>query len=234
MPAQRLTLADSSLFFTCLPSLPASLDSSTLARHPTLLSYQRRVATSDALAKSLSFNNRPTLFLVGVTWRRGSGAAVTANVDGSYDLDPSLGAGLPFKVYNYAVGAALTWRVTELVHSKRAVTAQLARSEQARAEYSQQELLLRTEQQNARLQLDLARQSALVAPAQLEAVQRACTQAQACYNAGLDNLVVLTQATLVLNRAETDQAIAINNVWQALLLRTATTGSLTELTQQLP
>jgi outer membrane protein TolC len=172
--------------------------------------------------------------VVGATWGRGSGAAATANVDGSYSIDPSLGAGLPFKVYNYAVGAALTWRVTELVHSKRAATAQLARSEQARAEYIQQQLLLRTEQQNARSQLDLARQSALAAPAQLDAAQRAYTQAKARYNAGLDNLVVLTQATLVLNRAETDQAIATNNVWRALLLRAATTGSLTELNQQLP
>ncbi len=234
MPTQQLTLADSSLFFTHLPALPASLDSSTLGRHPTLLAYQRRVATSDALAKSLSFNNRPTLSIVGATWGRGSGAASTANADGSFNLDSSLGAGLPFTVYNYALGAALTWRVTELIHSKRAATAQLARSEQARAEYSQQELLLRTEQQNARSQLDLARQSALAAPAQLDAAQRAYTQAQARYNAGLDNLVVLTQATLVLNRAETDQAIATNNLWRALLLRAATTGSLTELTQQLP
>jgi outer membrane protein TolC len=234
MPAQRLVLADSSLFFTRLPALPAALDSSTLTHHPTLLAYQRRVAASDAVARSLSFNNRPTLSVVGATWGRGSGAAATANVDGSYNIDPSLGAGLPFKVYNYAVGAALTWRVTELVHSKRAATAQLARSEQARAEYSQQQLLLRTEQQNARSQLDLARQSALAAPAQLDAAQRAYTQAKARYNAGLDNLVVLTQATLVLNRAETDQAIATNNVWRALLLRAATTGSLTELTQQLP
>lgn len=234
IPTQRLTLADSVLFFTRLPVLPTTLDSGALAHHPTLLAYQRRVASSDALARSLAFTNRPTLSLVGATWGRGSGAAAAANVDGSYDINPSMGAGLPFKVYNYAVGAALTWRVTELVHSKRAATAQLARSEQARAEYSQQELLLRTEQQNARSQLALAQQSALAAPAQLDAAQRAYTQAQARYNAGLDNLLVLTQATLVLNRAETDQAIATNNVWRALLLRAATNGSLTELTRQLP
>ena len=233
-PTQQLTLADSALFFTRLPALPTVADSNSLLRHPTLLAYRQRVATSDALAKTLGLNNRPTLSLVSATWGRGSGAASSANADGSYSIDPSLNSGLPFKVYNYAAGAALTWRVTELLHSKRAATAQLARSEQARADYSQQELLLRTEQQNARLQLELARQGALAAPAQLDAAQRAYTQAQARYNAGLDNLVVLTQATLVLNRAETDQAIATNNVWRALLLRAATTGSLEELTRQLP
>jgi outer membrane protein TolC len=234
VPTQQLAPADSALFFTHLPALPIAADSGNLLRHPTLLAYRQRVAVSDATAKYLATNNRPTLSLVGATWGRGSGAASTASADGSFAIDPSLGAGLPFKVYNYAVGAALTWRVTELLHSRRAATAQLARSEQARAEYSQQELLLRTEQQNARSQLELARQSALAAPAQLDAAQRAYTQAQARYNAGLDNLVVLTQATLVLNRAETDQAIATNNVWRALLLRAATSGTLIDFTGQLP
>lgn len=234
VPTQALVLTDSVQFFTRLPRVPAAADTSSLLRHPTLLAYQRRVASSDALARSLAFNSRPTLSVVGATWGRGSGAASTASPDGTYAINPGLGAGLPFKVYNYAVGAALTWRVTELIHSHRAATAQLARSGQARADYSQQTLQLRTEQQNARLQLDLAQQSALAAPAQLDAAQRAYTQAQARYNAGLDNLVVLTQATVVLNRAETDQAIATNNVWRALLLRAATSGDLGELTGQLP
>jgi outer membrane protein TolC len=234
VPTQQLVLTDSTQFFTRLPILPTGADTASLRRHPTLLAYQQRVATSNAVAKTLALNSRPTLSVVGATWGRGSGAASAASADGTYAIDPSLGAGLPFKVYNYAVGAALTWRVTELVHSKRAATAQLARSEQARADYSQQELQLRTEQQNARSQLELARQSALAAPAQLDAARQAYGQAQARYNAGLDNLLVLTQATLVLNRAETDQAIATNNVWRALLLQAATSGQLEEFTQQLP
>jgi outer membrane protein TolC len=233
-PAQALSLTDSARFFTRLPTLPASLDTASLGHHPTLLASQRRVAATEALSTSLSFNNRPTLSVVGATWGRGSGTASTANTDGTFTIDPSLQAGLPFKVYNYAVGAALTWRVTELIHTKRAVTAQRSRSTQARADYDQQALQLRTEQQNAQLQLELVRQSAQEAPVQLDAARRAYVQAQARYNAGLDNLVVLTQATLVLNRAETDQALAINNVWRALLLRAATSGDLAGFTAQLP
>jgi outer membrane protein TolC len=233
-PAQALTLTDSARFFTRLPALPAALDTASVVRHPALLAYQRRIATSEALTNSLAVNKRPTLSVVGATWGRGSGTASSANPDGTFTIDPSLQAGLPFKVYNYAVGAALTWRVTELIHTKRAVTAQLARSTQARADYDQQALQLRTEQQNAQLQLELVQQSAREAPVQLDAARRAYVQAQARYNAGLDNLVVLTQAALVLNRAETDQAIAINNVWRALLLRAATSGDLEAFTTQLP
>ena len=234
-PTQALNLSDSARFFTRLPELPAAAaDTASLLHHPTLQAYQQRVAASNALANSLSFNNRPTLSVVGGTWGRGSGAATPANADGTYNIDSSPGAGLPFKVYNYAFGAALTWHVTELIHTRRAVVAQLARSTQARADFDQQALQLRTEQHNAQLQLELVRQSAREAPVQLDAARRAYVQAQARYNAGLDNLLVLTQATLVLNRAETDQAIALNNVWRALLLRAATSGDLGIFTSQLP
>ena len=235
-PTQTLVLTDSARFFAglpVLPALPAGVDTARLQQHPALVGFQRRVATSDALAAALATNVRPTLSVVGATWGRGSGTATSARPDGTFSIDPSPGAGLPFKVYNYAVGAALTWHVTELVHTRRAVAAQLARSTQARAEYDQQALQLRTEQQNALLQLDLARQSALEAPAQLAAAGQAYAQAQARYNAGLDNLLVLTQAAVVLNRAETDQALALNNVWRALLLRAATSGDLSVLLGQL-
>jgi outer membrane protein TolC len=233
-PVQPLMLADSAQFFTRLPAVPAATDSTALPAHPSLRAAERRIAASDALANSLATNKRPSLSLVAATWGRGSGTASNANLDGTFDIDPSPSAGLPFKAYNYAVGAALTWRLTELVHTKRVVTAQQARVQQARADYDLQTLQLRTEQQNARLQLQLMQRSAQEAPVQLGAARQVYTQAQARYQAGLDNLLVLTQATLVLNRAETDQAIATNNVWRALLLRAAASGDLTAFTDLLP
>jgi outer membrane protein TolC len=233
-PVQTLSLTDSTQFVARLPMLPAGADTTNLRNHPTLLAFRQRIASSEATASSLATNSRPTLSVVGATWGRGSGTPSSASADGTYAIDPSLSAGLPFKVYNYAVGATLTWRVTELIHTKRVVAAQQARSSQALAAYDQQALQLRTDQQNAQLQLDLVRQVAQEAPVQLDAARRAYTQAQARYNAGLDNLVVLTQAALVLNRAENDQAIAVNNVWRALLLRAATDGSLSPLLGQLP
>jgi hypothetical protein len=44
------------------------------------------------------------------------------------------------------------------------------------------------------------------------------------YKNGLTNLVDLTQTLYVLVRAETDRDIANNNVWQALLLKAASSG----------
>jgi hypothetical protein len=44
------------------------------------------------------------------------------------------------------------------------------------------------------------------------------------YKNGLTNLLDLTQTLYVLVRAETDRDIAYNNVWQALLLKAASSG----------
>jgi len=188
---------------------------------------------SEAQVQLLNANKRPSLNLLASTWGRGSGVADATNDRGDFTINSSPGAGLPFKAYDYMMGATLTWRATELIHSGRAAQAQRIRVEQARAEYDQQALQLQTQQQNAALQVDLARQTALAAPVQLAAASQAYTQARARYDAGLDNLLVLTQATTVLNRAETDQALATNNLWRAVLLQSATSGSLSILLGQL-
>jgi len=232
LPTQNIQL-DSMEFYTKLPNIGPAVYADTTHTPPILRLAKQRVRTSEAEATRLLMNKRPTLSLVGATWGRGSGISNRTGTDGTYPIDPSLGAGLPFKAYNYVVGGALTWNVTELWRTKYAAGAQQQRIEQAKAEYDQQVLLLQTERQNAVLQLELADQTAQEAPQQLDAAQRAYVQAKARYDAGLDNLVVLTQAAVVLNRAETDQALAVNNLWRALLLRAATNGDLRVLLDQL-
>lgn len=230
-PLQRVQ-PDSMQFYTRLPrTIAGPLDTARL--HPLLLAYQRRVAGYEAQSAALRANERPTFSLVGATWARGSGIQDRTNAAGGFDINPTPGAGLPFKAYDYLVGATLTWKITELIHSQYAVVAQNERVTQARAEYDQQALQLQSQQQSALLQLELARQTAGQAPIQLQAARQVYGQARARYDAGLDNLLILTQASAVLNRAETDQALAINNLWRTLLLRAATTGDLNLLLGQL-
>ncbi len=232
-PTQAVAI-DSMQFYTKLPQappLPAVLDTARL--NPLLQAYHQRVVANAAYTKLLLTNKRPTFSLLGSTWARGSGVNDRANEDGSFNINSSPGAGLPFKAYDFMVGATLTWHLTELLHSGYAAQAQRLRTVESQAVYSQQALQLQTEQQNATLQLELAAETARQAPVQLSAARQAYRQARARYDAGLDNLLVLTQATAVLNRAETDQALATNNLWRALLLRAATTGDLKPLLGQL-
>jgi len=232
VPTQAIQI-DSMKFYTKLPSTEPPLNVDTTRLPPILQAYQQRIRASEAQSNALRMNTRPTLSLVGATWGRGSGISNRAGETGNFAIDPALGAGIPFKAYNYVLGASLSWNVTELWRTKYATAAQQQRVSQAQAEYAQQTLQLQIERQNAVLQLELARQTAREAPQQLDAAKRAYVQAKARYDAGLDNLVVLTQAAVVLNRAETDQALAVNNLWRALLLRAATNGTLAVLLDQL-
>jgi len=232
VPTQDIRI-DSMKFYTKLPSTAPASYSDTTRLPPILQAYQQRIRASQAQIDVLRLNTRPTLSLVGSTWGRGSGISNRAGENGLYAIDPALSAGIPFKAYNYVVGASLSWNLTDLWRTRYATAAQQQRINVAQAEYNQQNLQLQIERQNAVLQLELARQTAQEAPLQLDAAKRAYVQAKARYDAGLDNLVVLTQAAVVLNRAETDQALAVNNLWRALLLRAATNGSLGVLLDQL-
>ncbi|QKG58452.1 TolC family protein [Hymenobacter sp. BRD128] len=231
-PTQEVQL-DSMQFYSRLPLAGASPADTARATNPLLRVYRQRIVASQAQASLLNTNKRPSLNLLASTWGRGSGVRDRVDDQGNFVIDSSPGAGLPFKAYNYLLGATLTWRATELIHTGRAVQAQRLRTEQARADYDQQALQLETQLQNARLQVELAQQTALAAPTQLAAARQAYTAARARYDAGLDNLLVLTQATEVLNRAETDQALATNNLWRAVLLQGAAGGNLGGLLGQL-
>lgn len=233
-PTQDVQL-DSMAFYTHLPQTAAGppAGDTAHANNPLLRAYSQRITLSDAQTKLFTANKRPSLNLLASTWGRGSGVHDAADDHGNFVIDSSPGAGLPFKAYDYMAGATLTWRLTELIHSGRAAQAQRIRTEQARADYDQQALQLATQLQNARLQVELAQQTAQQAPLQLAAARQAYGQARARYDAGLDNLLVLTQATEVLNRAETDQALATNNLWRAVLLQGAASGNLGELLGQL-
>ncbi len=231
-PTQEVQL-DSMHFYSRLPLAPTGPADTARATNPLLRAYRQRIAMSEAQTKLLTTNKRPSLNLLASTWGRGSGVHDATNDKGNFVIDSSPGAGLPLKAYDYMLGATLTWRATELIHSGRAAQAQRLRTEEARANYDQQALQLETQLQNARLQVELAQQTAQAAPVQLTAARQAYTAARARYDAGLDNLLVLTQATEVLNRAETDQALATNNLWRAVLLQGAASGSLGGLLGQL-
>jgi len=62
------------------------------------------------------------------------------------------------------------------------------------------------------------------APVQIKSATDAYIQKSTLYKNGLSNIVDLTQALYILNRAETDRDIAYSNVWQGLLLKAAATG----------
>ena len=121
-----------------------------------------------------------------------------------------------------AVG--VTWNITQPYR-----IAQQLKSQNLISKGLQDEYDLVNQQINAQLQLsDVKIKNALriynETPVQIKAATDAYIQKSVLYKNGLTNLVDLTQTLYVLVRAETDRDIAYNNVWQALLLKAASSG----------
>ncbi|MBO0939316.1 TolC family protein [Fibrella sp. HMF5335] len=231
---------------TGLPTVAIRLDTTTfqqaippdfafseakLATHPVLTYYQRQIDLDQAQTQAIRKSMLPAISLNGSFWARGSGISDNLSPEGNFIYSPSLGAGLPFRVANYFVGVSTVWRFTDLVRIQRETRAQSLRTLADQARYDEQLLTLRGQQQTADLQIRNAIEAARQSPIQLGAAQAAYGQAQARYGTGLANIYEFTQAYTLLNRAEIDQAVAVNNVWRALLLKSAAEGDLADFTR---
>lgn len=229
-PAVQL---DSMVFYNQLPRLPQTPGSNP-ALHPQLRVYQKDIDLERAGETLLKAAALPSISVLGSLQGRGSGISEGAQADGTFRIDPALGAGLPLRSFNYIVGVTAIWRPTDLWRAKQAVSAQRERINASQQAFDQQALGIQAASQNAILQLQVAQARAQQAPLQLDAAQQAYIQAQARYESGLDNIQALTQTSALLNRAEVDQALVTSSVWRALLLRAATAGDLDSFLQQLP
>ncbi|MVM30894.1 TolC family protein [Spirosoma sp. HMF4905] len=224
---------DSMIFYNRIPQRPIAPENAA-AIHPQLRPFQKAIELGRASETLLKAAALPSISVLGSLQGRGSGISEQAQSDGTFRIDPSLGAGLPLRAYNYIVGVTAIWRPTDLFRTKYVLSAQQERINAVRQTYDQQVLALQVAGQNATLQLELAQARAEQAPLQLNAAEQAYIQSQARYESGLDNILSLTQTTALLNRAEVDQALVTNSVWRALLLRAASTGDLDSFLQQLP
>lgn len=229
LPTVALQL-DTTTFQRSIPADFAFSEASLLA-HPVLAGYQRQIDLDRARVEAIRKSVVPAISVNGSFWARGSGISDNLTPEGNFIYNPSLGAGLPFRIANYFVGLSSVWRFTDWFRVQRETRAQTLRTQADQYRYDEQLLNLRGQQQTADLQVQAAFEIARQAPLQLAAARVAYQQAQARYGNGLSNLYEFTQAYTLLNRAEIDQLVAINNVWRALLLKAAAEGDLTYFTR---
>lgn len=211
---------------TFVTSPPANADpqaSAALENHPLLRYYQNRINLSNAQAKYLSTFSYPTFSLFGVYQGRGSGfkAGYSSSLS---DYSSSYGAGVSPIRFNYLIGVGLVWNITDPLRIRYQVKAQQFTSAQYQDEYNLLDQQLQDQQVLAETRIGNALKNFREVPQEVKAASDAYLQKYTLYKNGLANIVDFTQALYVLNRAETDQYIARNNVWQALLYKAATTG----------
>ncbi|WP_316841812.1 TolC family protein [Pedobacter gandavensis] len=192
--------------------------------HPLLQFYRSKVELSDQQAHLFRKSYYPTFSMFGVMQGRGSGfsstyaqnqTAFTRNyADG---INPVRG--------NYLVGLGMVWNLTTILRTHPQVRAQEFLSKGLQNEYDLAEQQLQAQVAIADTKLKNAIDNYKEAPIQVKAASDAYLQKSTLYKNGLSTIVDLTQALFILNRAETDRDIAYNNVWQALLLKSAALGN---------
>jgi outer membrane protein TolC len=210
-------------FISRLPSqMPVGIDSLS-AQHPVLEYYKSRIAVSEEQTKYYHTLNYPTLSLAGVVQTRGSGFSNSYTAQQSNYTD-NFYQGIKPDRSNYLLAFGITWNLTQPLRIKQQVKAQKLISEGLRDELTLTRLELVTQLNLSDTKLKNAIADYHETPLQVKAASDAYLQKTVLYKHGLTSLVDVTQALYALVRAETDRDIAYNNVWQALLLKAASSG----------
>jgi outer membrane protein TolC len=193
-------------------------------QHPILKYYQSRIDVSLQQEKYFDRFKYPVFSLMGVLQSRGTG------FDASYSqiypdaFTHSYWDGVKPSNSNYLLGIGVVWNLTNPIRVHQKVTAQEWTSKGLQNEYELVSQQIKTQLALADQKIKYAIDNYQEAPIQMKAASDAYMQKSVLYRNGLTNIVDVTQALYILNRAETDRDISNNNVWQALLLKAAAAG----------
>jgi len=212
-----------SFFISRIPAGLERNETPSLQRHPLLQYFQNRIALSDEQVRYYRTLNYPSFSLFGIFQTRGSGFASGYNTDQTAYTHDYFDGINPTRS-NYLFGLGVTWNLTSILRVHQQVLAQKYIAQAARDEYDLTDQRLKAQLVLAEGKISRALDNYKEAPLQVQAASDAYTQRSVLYKNGLSNIVDMTQALYVLNRAETDRDIAYNNVWQALLLKAAAAG----------
>jgi outer membrane protein TolC len=209
--------------------IPRSLNDSSSVKeedHPVLKYYQSRIDVSKEQERYYDRFKYPTFSLLGILQSRGSGFQNSYSEVNPGAYSKSYWNGISPNRSNYLIGVGVVWNLTNIKRAHQQEIAQEWTSKGLQNEYD-----LVNEQIKAQLALaDQRMKNALAnyleAPIQMKAASDAYLQKSVLYKNGLTTIVDVTQALYALNRAETDRDISNNNVWQALLLKAASSGDL--------
>ncbi|TDE17587.1 TolC family protein [Dyadobacter psychrotolerans] len=216
------------MFITKMPK--TINDSSTVIKsHPLLQYYSNRIAVSNQQARYFQTLSYPTLSMFGVFQGRGAGFSATYAADQTA-YSHNYFDGVKAVRANYLLGIGATWNLTSILRVKQQVAAQKFVSLGLQEEYNVIDNQIKNQLLLSENKINNAVANFKEAPIQVQSASDAYLQKSVLYKNGLSNIVDITQALYVLNRAETSRDVAFINVWQALLLKAAAAGDLTIFT----
>jgi outer membrane protein TolC len=187
--------------------------------NPLLVYYKSRWDYALAQEKLVKKSYLPKLNFEGAAWTRGSSIS-------SKDVYGGLSTGLNFERYNYMGGLALTYNITDIFHRRDRAAIFDFQAQAVEEEMAGQKSLLENQLQKADIDIQAALERVREIPIQLKAAQDAFAQKTAQYDAGLVNIVELTNVSYLLYSAETDQVTATTDLLNTLLQKAVTNNTL--------
>lgn len=208
-----------------LPGLLGVEAPDSMTAHPMLAYYNAVYEQQRAAADVIRKSRLPKVNLMAAGWMRGS--------SGSFNdvYDKNLWSGLGYSRYNYLLGLGITYNLTDLKRTHEKVAVQQYRSEVAAQQLATTRTTLSGLLQQAQSDIQTSRDKLKELPLQLAAARAAARQKMALYKGGLTNIIDVTTALFVLNRAETDLVQTRDAAWKALF-RAAYAGN--TISQLLP
>ncbi len=188
---------------------PAGIPGRNIAFHPGAAAQNARVQQAAAEIRVADRSYYPRFNLQGSLSGRGTGA----NLDGSFAGGTT---GLAMQRENWATGLTASLPVLDIfaTRARKQIAQADQRAESARYQQTLQDLSAQVAEAQARLEGAIA--IAQATPAELQSARDSESQARARYQAGLANIVEVTEAQSLLVRVESDDAIAKLNAWRSL------------------
>lgn len=204
----------------------------TVEHNPQAEFFKARVERGEQQTRTINRSLLPGITLFGMYQGRGSGFGFGYVPGNAAAYDSDYGTGIEPTRFNYVGGVSLSWNLLSPFRLRQQTLAQRSITDAFRREYELIALRLRTEDALADERITNSMANAQLAPTRYNAAQDAFTRQQALYTNGLADIVSVQQAMLELSRAGLDRITANINVWQALVLKVATTGDLELLQTQ--
>ena len=195
-----------------------------VANNPQVLFYHRRIEQSSKATSYLKKSILPGLNLFGIYQARASGFDYNYTPDFSDRYTKNYFEGVKPVRSNYVAGISLAWNIISIKKIKEQANAQDFLTRAYTNEYDLISSQLKVQLVLADQRIANALLSFKEVPIQYKAAADAYLQKSVLYKNGLTNIVDVQQALDALNKAETDMGVAYIQVWQALLLKAATSG----------
>jgi len=223
VPAKQLlidTLGDQ--FFRHIPAtVDYPMDSLS---NPLINFYAKKKNIYQSNDQLIRKSYLPKIMLVGSVWARGS--SIQFN-----DQYKSLGTGLGYQRFNYAIGVAFTYNLFNGIYKKDKLAVNRYQLEASDFELKQQQLVLTSAALQADNILETTQNNLLELPVQLRSAEAVYSQKLAQYKAGLITLIDLTNASFVLYRSQTDYIETVSDWYLAQLDKATATGHLQQFIQ---